>query len=245
MTDTLCGWGDKDKSAYFLDNAEVIVPRRREQIAFLIEMLPWAPDSALTILDLGAGFGAVAERILDQYPNATAVCVDGSAAMIRLGRARLARFGDRARYVPADLADERWNAGIDGPFDAAVSALAIHHLSDQRKRGLYGEVISALKSGGLFLNDDIVAKPPAFAARQETLTIRAIQDQERSLRGIERTFDEIRAELERQLKLAGAEHHSHIAPLADQLRWLREAGFDSVDCCWKYLDFAIFGGVKP
>jgi hypothetical protein len=32
--------------------------------------------------------------------------------------------------------------------------------------------------------------------------------------------------------------------LSVQLDWLRAAGFQAVDCVWKYLDFAIFGGVK-
>jgi len=30
----------------------------------------------------------------------------------------------------------------------------------------------------------------------------------------------------------------------DQLEWLTAAGFESVDCFWKYLDHAIFGGIK-
>jgi hypothetical protein len=46
------------------------------------------------------------------------------------------------------------------------------------------------------------------------------------------------------LRLAGEDHHSHIAALCDQLRWLEEAGFKSVECHSKYLDFAIFGGAK-
>jgi len=39
-------------------------------------------------------------------------------------------------------------------------------------------------------------------------------------------------------------HQNYKAPLRDQLDWLTEAGFESVDCFWKYLDNAIFGGVK-
>ena len=30
----------------------------------------------------------------------------------------------------------------------------------------------------------------------------------------------------------------------DQCRWLREIGFQDVDCFWKYFELAIFGGVK-
>jgi len=44
--------------------------------------------------------------------------------------------------------------------------------------------------------------------------------------------------------LRAADHTSQLTPVSVQLDWLRAAGFQSVDCVWKYLDLAIFGGVK-
>ncbi len=35
-SDTLCGWGEKERVTYFLDNADLIVPKRQEQLAFLL-----------------------------------------------------------------------------------------------------------------------------------------------------------------------------------------------------------------
>jgi tRNA (cmo5U34)-methyltransferase len=35
------------------------------------------------------------------------------------------------------------------------------------------------------------------------------------------------------------------AHLEDQLGWLHEAGFDNVDCFWKWLELALVGGTKP
>ena len=29
-----------------------------------------------------------------------------------------------------------------------------------------------------------------------------------------------------------------------QMRWLREIGFEEVDCYWKWLELALFGGVR-
>ncbi len=78
----------------------------------------------------------------------------------------------------------------------------------------------------------------------EELNLKVIQDQEHSKRGIARPLEQIRSEMHEQLRLAGEEHHSHIAPLRSQLEWLADAGFKSVDCYWKYLDISIFGGVK-
>jgi tRNA (cmo5U34)-methyltransferase len=242
--DTLCGWGDKGKVAYFLANADVIVPRRAEQIDLLVQLLPQPTDAALTVLDLGAGFGAITERILDHYPRAMVTCVDGSEAMVTRATERLGRYGERVKILKADLAELSWSGPITAPFDAAVSAIAIHHLTHQRKRELYREVCRMLNPGGIFLNNDVVTTPPALQARFEALNLAAIQEQERAKRGSARPIEQIQAEMHEQLRVAGERHQSHIAPLNDQLRWLGEAGFESVDCYWRYLDIAIFGGVK-
>ena len=34
------------------------------------------------------------------------------------------------------------------------------------------------------------------------------------------------------------------ATLADQIRWMEEAGFKEVDCMYKYMDFGVFFGRK-
>ena len=244
VPDTLCGWGNKQKAAYFLENAEVIIPRRRDQLATLLGLFAAPADAALAIIDLGAGFGAVTQEILTRYPRAIVTCVDGSPEMMALARERLAPYGARVRFCLADLADASWRNGLDAPFDAAVSALAIHHLTDDRKRALYREVFDLLCLGGLFLNNDLVAAPPALKDRFEALNLQVIQDQERSKRGSARPLEQIQAEMREQLRMAGERHQSHIAPMRDQLQWLIDAGFNSVDCYWKYLDIAIFGGIK-
>jgi len=242
--DTLCGWGDKRKVSYFVENAEIIVPHRREQLAFLLDLFPWPHDTGISVLDLGAGFGAITEEILRQYRNAVVTCVDGSREMLSLARERLQSRGEQVRLHFADLAEASWHRGIDGPFDVSVSGLAIHHLTDARKRELYREVSTLLRPGGFFFNNDIVIAPPALKSHFEQLTLHIIQKQDESKRGVARAREQIEVEMREQLRLAGGQHHSHIASLTDQLTWLREAGFSSVDCYWKYLDLAIFGGAK-
>jgi len=272
--DTLCGWGNEAKVAYFLANADVIVPRRAEQINLLVELLPYPIDAEIGVLDLGAGFGAITEQILEHYRRATVTCVDGSQAMVEHAAQRLQKYGARVNIFKADLAERSWSdilkplaralsvplplcrgrgearvtAGegkVEGAvFDAAVSAIAIHHLTHQRKRELCHEVFQLLAPGGIFLNNDVVATPPALKTRFEMLNLAAIQQQERAQRGVARSREQIQAEMREQLRLARNEHHSHLAPLRDQLVWLTEAGFKSVDCYWRYLDLAIFGGVK-
>ena len=250
--DTLCGWGDEGKVAYFLAKADVIVPRRAEQLNLITELLPYSHDAVISVLDLGAGFGAVTEQILMQYPKANVTCVDGSAVMVSHANARLRKFGERVNIFKADLSERSWTAvlsstgGVEptGLFNVVVSAIAIHHLTHQRKRELYREAFQLLVPGGVFLNNDVVATPPAFKARFEELNLSAIQEQERQLHGKARSREEIEAEMRERLRVAGERHQSHIASMVDQLGWLTEAGFNSVDCYWRYLDLAIFGGIR-
>lgn len=98
-----------------------------------------------------------------------------------------------------------------GPCDAVVSGLAIHHLEDSRKRELYGEVHGLLAPGGVFANLDLVRSDPP-------------ELHERFRREIGRTEDD---------------PSDRLAGLADQMTWLREAGFSAVDCHFKWLELTL------
>jgi len=241
--DTLCGWGAKDKVDYFVEKSDLIVPKRQEQLNFLVDLFPWQWDDPIRVLDLGAGYGAVIGADLQRYYQATVTCLDGSEAMMQHARSRLAKHGPQVQLVLKDLADPNWHAGLSGPYHAAVSAIALHHLTDERKQQLCREVFALLLPGGLFLNNDVVESPPFFQEHFSDLADRTIQEQEKAQTGVQRSIEEIRAE--RAIRLRSAGQRSHIAPLSAQLEWWQAAGFISVDCYWKFLNLAIFGGVKP
>ena len=105
------------------------------------------------VLDLGAGTGLMAAAVLERYPNAELVLLDGSQEMLAHARERLPRSSTAA--VVADLRDEL----PPGPFDAVVSALAIHHLEHPDKRDLLRRVRERLRAGGVFVNAEHVAGP--------------------------------------------------------------------------------------
>ena len=241
-TDTLCGWGEHDRVTYYLNNVDILIPKRQEQLAMLVDLLGGLPQGVRRVLDLGSGFGALSQVILTHYPEASITCVDGSTEMLALAQDRLQKEGARVELLLSDLAFPSWREAVRGPFDAVVSGLAIHHLLDTRKQQLYQEVYALLGNGGLFLNNDAVMSPPALQEWFTSLWYREMQAQEEHLRGVKRSVESIRTELQEHLHVG--DHPSYMAPLEVQLAWLREAGFTSVDCYWKYLAFAIFGGVK-
>jgi tRNA (cmo5U34)-methyltransferase len=39
--------------------------------------------------------------------------------------------------------------------------------------------------------------------------------------------------------------YDRMTPLTDQLGWLKQAGFQDVDCWYKNFSFAVFGGHRP
>jgi ubiquinone/menaquinone biosynthesis C-methylase UbiE len=112
-------------------------------------------QAAIEILDLGAGYGALARYLLEYFPNAKAVCHDGSTEMATLGRRRMQPFKGRFDYVVCDFSEPGWSRRIKGRFDAVVSSIAIHNVrSPETIRSIYEEAFLLVKKGGCFLNFD-------------------------------------------------------------------------------------------
>ncbi len=143
------------------------------------------------------------------------VGVDFSELMLAAARERFAD-DERIELVEHDL-DEPLPAL--GRFDAVVSSFAIHHLEHERKRSLYGEVFALLEPGGVFANFEHVASP---THRLHLAFFQAIGE-----------------------PLEEEDPSDRLVDVETQLGWLRELGFDDVDCYWKWLEMALLVAVKP
>jgi tRNA (cmo5U34)-methyltransferase len=105
------------------------------------DLLRFPAGAAPRILDLGAGTGLLAGRLLARWPRARLVLLDLSADMLDQARQRFAGREDQVDIRPADyLADP-----LGGPYDAVASALSIHHLPDADKRALFRRAFAALR----------------------------------------------------------------------------------------------------
>ena len=134
-----------------------------------------------------------------------------------LTRARERFAGDdRATIARHDLDDPLPG---DDSFDVVVSSFAIHHVPDERKRSLYAECAERLRPGGAFLNLEHVASPTV-----------ALHEAFLAELGIDPADDD---------------PSNLLAPVEDQLGWLRDAGFVDVDCHWKWRELALLAGAKP
>jgi SAM-dependent methyltransferase len=177
-------------------------------------LLEFVPLDTRRILDLGAGDGRLLALLRIERPFAEGIATDLSPTMLEAARTR---FVDEplVQVVEYDLDDPLPELGR---FDAIVSSFAIHHCMHERKRALYSEIHAALEPGGVFYNLEHVASatPELHAEFLVALGITAEQeDQSNKLLDVE-----------------------------SQLAWLREIGFEQVDCHWKWRELAVFGGVK-
>jgi tRNA (cmo5U34)-methyltransferase len=185
--------------------------------------LAWPETEPIRVLDLGAGTGLLSTHLLTAFAAARIDLLDASGPMLDEARQRLGA-AVTAVHV-ADMAKELPR----GPYDAVVSALAIHHLDDAGKRLLFGRVREVLAPGGVFVNAEQLAAPTAEL--QEAYTARWVADC-RALGATEAEIEDTRDRM----------RHDRCTDLESQLEWLRDAGFVSVDCFYKAWRFAVYAG---
>jgi tRNA (cmo5U34)-methyltransferase len=147
------------------------------------------------MLELGIGTGETARRVGAVHPDARLTAIDSSAEMLERAR---------SEFSGGDLRLARLEDALpEGPFDLVYSALAVHHLDDAGKRGLFRRVAAVLRPRGVFVLADVVVPDDP-------------EDQQTPIDGEYDLPDR----------------------LDDQLKWLREAGFEPT-AVWVHKDLAV------
>lgn len=199
-------WSDSERVAEYLSRE---IPHRAIAEEMLLSALP---PQTTRFVDLGTGDGRLLALVRSRYSEAEGIGLDSSAPM--LDRAHERFNGDSfIELREHDLQERLPEVGVS---DAFVSGLAIHHLEDERKEELFGEVHALLAPGGMFANLDLV--------RSASLRLH-----ERFRREIGRVEDD---------------PTDRLAELGEQMGWLREAGFSEVDCHFKWLELSLIVAVK-
>ncbi|PZF85905.1 class I SAM-dependent methyltransferase [Jiangella anatolica] len=144
---------DRQQEVYIRDRER----RYDAMLAFLEDLAPKDP----VVLDLAAGPGSTAVRVLDRLPGTRCLAVDVDPVLQRLGKDAYGDAGGRLTWVTADLRDPSWPSalGVDG-VDAVVSTTALHWLRPEELTPLYRTLRELLAaSGGPFLNGDHLPFP--------------------------------------------------------------------------------------
>jgi len=192
------------------------IPYYDDMIATGVEVLAALAPADGHVLDLGGGTGALSSAVLEGLPGVHVTVLDVDADMLAEARRRLARFADRVAFHKGSFLDPLPNA------DAVVASLALHHVHDLgTKTALYRAIRDTLSAGGVLLNlDATVTEDPRLN---------------------QLVFDRMAARMGDH-GITDAEARDHFAAWADEdryfaldaeLRALRGAGFDEVECFWR------------
>jgi len=122
-----------------------------------------------------------------------------------------------------------------------VSGYSIHHQPDARKHSIYEEIFSLLKPGGWFVNIEHIA--PATQLVTDLFNDFIVEGyyaiEQRN--GGTRTKEEIaNIYMNRPDKDA-----NKLLSVELQCNWLREIGYEEVDCYFRIFELAVFGGRRP
>ena len=202
------------------------------------------------VLDLGCGPGTLGSRIRRRLPAARVTGIDHDPLLLALGRA--AEDGGRG-WIDGDLARPGWSEPIAaGPFDAAVSATALHWLAPEVLAAVYREVRTVLRPGGVLINADLFA----YEAEQPVLGRLAeegrLRHRRRSRAEGKPDWEEWWREVAAEPALATlvAERHrrfatttKHLLPPSRHTAMLRAAGFAEVGPVWQRLNHMVLVAV--
>jgi SAM-dependent methyltransferase len=235
-------WKSESLSRHFVEEVRGTVPLAREQLEVMVRLLESREQPLRRFIDLGCGSGVLGSVLLERWPESCGIFMDFSDAMLDAARENLESYGHRARVVRGDFAGPGWRDSLpDGPAPSAiVSGYSIHHQPDERKRALYAEILNLLPPAGWFINVEHVA-PGSPLCRD--LFDRAMID------GLTQLYERRGMSRDEAQKTARDRHMSRadkeaniLTPVETQCRWLRELGYQQVDCYLRIYELAVFGG---
>lgn len=234
-------WKTAQTAQTFLDGVRAAIPLASQQIECLMRLIALTQSQINNFLDLGCGDGILGRAIAQTYPTAQGTFLDMSETMLKAAKTKT--VNNSFNFILEDFSQPQWLKPIEpqAPFDVIVSGFAIHHLPDSRKKELYQEIFKLLTPGGIFLNLEHVASQSLLGAKGfEQLFVDSLYAYHQS-KGSPQT----REEIDKQYYSRADKTANILAPVELQCIWLREIGFQDVDCFMKLFEIALFGGLKP
>jgi ubiquinone/menaquinone biosynthesis C-methylase UbiE len=200
-----------------------LIPHYRDLIAAAAEAVDALAPSALVIVDLGTGTGALAEQIRRVRPRARFTGIDADEAMLALARKRL--------HGRIDTVTGNFERTSIPRCDVVSASFALHHIpTARRKASLYRRAAAALTRGGMLVSADcFLASTARLQSRHREAWLRHLQKKYSRPKavGFLRTWarEDVYFTLEGEMAMLAA------AGLKPEVTWRRDA-------------FAVLVGVK-
>ncbi len=236
-------WKKDSLARTYIEEVRGGLPCGHEQIDVMLRVIEARGEDVSRFADLGCGGGILASAILSRYPNSFGILLDFSGPMIKEAESKFRDHSTDLRFVVADLSEKGWFRFIESqtPFDVIVSGYAIHHLTNERKRELYHEIFGLLVPGGLFINTEHVSSRTSWL---DSISDKLHVDSASAFH-VKKGSQKSRQELTNEYVHRPDQQANILAPVEAQCDWLRDCGFQDVDCYFKIFERAVFGGRRP
>lgn len=178
------------------------------------------------VLDLGAGTGLLTAFWYAFFPRAEYVLTDVADEMLDVARQRF-KGARNVSYEVLNYAESLPSAD----FDTIISALSIHHLGHTDKQQLFRRIYEKLPVGGVFVNyDQFCGETADMSSMLDSFWIEGLRHSDLSQLSLERWQE--RRKLDKECSML------------DEYRWLKDAGFETVQCVYSYQKFSVLMAIK-
>lgn len=200
------------------------MPRYEEMLDELVRCLP---ETATAVLELGCGTGRLTALLAAHCPRAQITAVDAAPEMVDVARERALGDSSAASRVKFVVSTFEEFSAPNGVYDLVASNLSLHHIVE--KAPFYSRLRRMMALGGLFvLGDELKAEAPRIDALNRGAWM------EFSRQPGHLTEEELSELLRHDAEF------DHYETLGEQVRMLEAAGFDPVDCVWRWRNYAAF-----
>lgn len=232
---TTTNWQRQDVTQHYLEQVRGGIPFGAEQVKIMLQVINHFNPNPKRIMDLGCGNGFLAEILLKTFPDSTALLLDHSEPMIQEAREYMSDYNNRCEIIHGDFSNSIKEYAEPNSIDCIVSGFAIHHLTHDKKQELYKDIYNLLTPGGIFINVEHTASAtPEIEKLYDELFIEHLSIHNN------RDKQEVANEY-----FSRPDKEDNILERVDiQVNWLREIGFKHSDCYFKWMELAVFGGVK-
>jgi tRNA (cmo5U34)-methyltransferase len=177
------------------------------------------PTGTEKMLDLGCGTGLELDEIFKLLPDLAVTGIDLTPAMLE----KLEQKHPKKKLTL--ICDDYFRTNLgEGIYDTAISNNTLHHFSCEQKTGLYRNILRALKPGGIYLENDYMAKDQAE----------------------EDAFGAEWQRLRREQNIPEDEFFHFDIPFTveNQIDLLKQAGFNRVEFIFRYKSDAVISAYK-
>ncbi|WP_035845149.1 class I SAM-dependent methyltransferase [Kitasatospora azatica] len=232
---------------------EWYLPDREERFRVMLDLVEAVTGPAPRVLDLACGTASITGRLLTRLPQASSVGVDLDPALLAIAEGHF-RAEPRLTLVTADLREPDWTAALPaGPFDAVLTATALHWLSAEDLLRLYRDVAGLLRPGGIFMNADHSPHPASALLNAADRALQRRRQAEKQASGV--------PDWSRWWQLAAADprlaeavaarstlYRDHQDGATHSAEWqtarLLESGFSEVAVPWRSLSDALVAALR-